>query len=105
MRAFERAFDALDRARERALFMAEQRAFDQTLGERGAIQLDERAFPPIALGVDGPGEQLLTGARFTFEQHGGASRGGCRDGLENPADRRAVANDLALVAVFHDLLA
>src|SRR5205085_3100424 len=42
MRPLERPLDALDRAGERALLVAEQRALDQPLGERGAIQLDER---------------------------------------------------------------
>ena len=49
VRALERALDALDRAGERALLVAEQRALDEAFGQRRAIQLDERAVAPVAL--------------------------------------------------------
>src|SRR5215207_9923320 len=39
VRALERALHTLDRARERALLVAEQRALDEPLGQRGAVEL------------------------------------------------------------------
>ena len=86
VRALERAFDALDRAGERALLVAEEGALDQTFGEGGAVQLDERAVATVARVVDGAREQLLAGARFALEQDGGARRRGGRDGLEQATD-------------------
>src|SRR5690349_4964333 len=60
--ALKRAFDALDRTRERAFLVSEQRAFNETFGERGAVQLDERPVAALALRVDRAREQLLTGS-------------------------------------------
>ena len=103
MCALERTFDSLDRARERALLVAEQSALDETFRQRGAIQFDERPIASLALGVDRPREQLLTGPRLSFEQHGRTRRRGSGDCLEHATNRVAVADDLALVAELHDL--
>src|SRR5689334_2992503 len=80
-RDYEGDFDALDRAGERALLVAEQRALDESFGERGAIQLNERTVAPFALRVDDPREQLLTRSGFTLEKNGGAGRRGGGDSL------------------------
>ena len=50
-------------------------------------------------------EELLAGARFALEQHGRARRRGRRDRLQHAANRRAVADDLPLVAELHHLAA
>src|SRR5581483_2923615 len=71
VRALERALDALDGAGEGALLVAEQRALDESLGERGAIQLNERAVAALALRVNGAREELLTRARLPLEEHRG----------------------------------
>src|SRR6478735_1117801 len=42
VRPLEGAFYALDRSRERALFVSEECTLDQPFGQRGTIQLDER---------------------------------------------------------------
>src|SRR3954471_7029269 len=105
MRTLECALDAFDGARERALLVAEQRALDQSFGKRGAVQLDEWSVAPVALGVNRAREQLLAGAGFAFEQHRGARRRGGGDRLQHAADRRAIADDLPLVAILHHLFA
>src|SRR5205814_7453407 len=80
VRALERALDALDRSRERALLMPEQRALDETLRKRRAIQLDEWAIATVALHVNRPGEELFTGPRFALEQDSRSRRRRCRNG-------------------------
>jgi hypothetical protein len=85
VRALEGALDALDRPGERPLLVAEQRALDEPFGQRGAIQLDERAVAPVARVVDGACEQLLARPGFPFEEDGGTSRRGGRHGLHEPA--------------------
>src|SRR3546814_8167629 len=68
MREFDLAFGRLDRAGERALFMPEQLAFEQILGDRGAVDRDERAVAPRARLVQPAREQFLAGAARA-EQH------------------------------------
>jgi hypothetical protein len=62
VRALERTLDPPDGARERTLFVAEQRALNETFGQRGAVQLNEWPVPTLALYVNRSGEQLLTRA-------------------------------------------
>src|SRR5439155_10328168 len=46
-------------AREGAPFMAEQLAFEQSRGDRGAIHFYKRALPPPAQTMDGSGDEFL----------------------------------------------
>src|SRR5438309_4685845 len=99
VRAFEGAFDALDRSRERAFFVAKEGTLDEAFGQRRAIQLDERTVAALALRVNDAGEELLPGTGFSFQQDRCAGgRRGC-DGLEHPADDGTVTNDLALATI------
>ena len=61
------------RAGEGAVRVAEQLAFDQTLGDGRAVDRHERPVPPIAVRVDRLGERLLPGPGFTQEQDGNAA--------------------------------
>src|SRR5687767_2944234 len=57
------------RSREGASAVAEQRALRQRGGKRPAVHRDERAPPSFAVQrVDGPGHQLLAGARFPRDE-------------------------------------
>src|SRR4029079_8430737 len=98
VRPFERDFDALDRAGESALLVAEQRALDQTLRQSGAIQLNERTVAALALHVDRAREQFLTRAGFALEENGGARRRGGGDGLQHTSHGGALADHLSLRA-------
>ena len=51
--------------------MAEQLAFDERFGQGAAIDRHERLAGPRALVVDGAGDQLLAGAGFAQDEHGG----------------------------------
>ena len=57
-------------AGEGALLVAEQLAFQQGLGNGGAVDGQERPGGPAAVLVDGPGDQLLAGAALAQDQHG-----------------------------------
>src|SRR6185312_14896626 len=63
VRTLERALDSLERARECASFVTEQRALDEPLGQCSAIQLDERLLATLAQLVDGAREKLLPCSR------------------------------------------
>ena len=66
---FKLAHAAGRRIGKRALFVAEQLAFDQRLGEGGAVQRYKRAVPPSAVVMQGLGDQFLAGAALTGDQH------------------------------------
>src|SRR4029079_5301387 len=68
IRSLECALHPADRSRERTLLVTEQGALDEALGKRGAVQLNERTVPTLALHVDGTGEELLTRARLAFQE-------------------------------------
>ena len=59
---------ALGGAREGPALVPEELRLDQRLGERGAIQGDERAVPATALEVNGIGHQFLAGAAPAADQ-------------------------------------
>src|SRR5687768_18174896 len=60
---------ARDGARESALFVAEQLAFEQRVRESAAVDLDEGAVLPPALLVHGACDQLLAGAALASHQN------------------------------------
>ncbi len=62
------AFGGLDRASEGAFLMTEQLAFEQSLGDRGAVDRHERLVLAVAGVVQAAGEQFLAGAAGA-EQH------------------------------------
>ena len=51
-------------AGEGALLMTEQLGFDEVARNRGHVDGDEGALPPLAVIVQRPGDELLAGARF-----------------------------------------
>ena len=59
---------------ERALVVAEQLGLDQLLGDRGAVDLDERLARARAVPMDGARDQLLAGSRFPGDEHRGRRR-------------------------------
>ena len=70
----EAPFAPPDRAGERAALVAEELALEQRLGERGAVQLDERLLGARAVLVDGRGDELLAGAALAGDEHRRARR-------------------------------
>src|SRR5881397_4144984 len=83
-----------DRARERALLVAEELALDQLLAERRTVHLDQRLRAPRAPVVERVRDQLLAGTAPAADQHGHVGVGDLVDGLEEPAHGRALPDDL-----------
>ena len=69
-RQLEVAPARLGRPGERAPAVAEELGLEQLLGDRGAVDGDERLLPPRAREVERPGEELLADARLAVDQHG-----------------------------------
>ena len=83
-----------DRAGERAFFVAEQFAFEQRFGNRGAVDADVIRVAPLAQTVQRAGDEFLAGAAFAENQN---ARVGWRDGLDQFAQFahfRRFADDL-----------
>ncbi len=97
-RLLELADAARDRAGERALLVAEQLGFEQVLGDRGAIDRDERRARAVRFRVHEARQHLLAGAGLAGDQHRGIAR---RDLLREPDHlrHRVVAIDEVAVIV------
>ena len=82
-----------DRAGERAFFVAEQFAFEQRFGNRGAVDAGVIRLAPLAQMVQRAGDELLAGAALAENQN---ARIGLRDGLDQfsqfPHPRRFADN-------------
>src|SRR5262249_57893668 len=68
-----------DGAGERAPDVAEQLAFDQLLGNRGAIHFDELTRTPAALHVNAARDELLPRSILTVDEDASVGRRGHRD--------------------------
>ena len=68
-----------DRAGERAALVAEELALEQPLGERRAVQADERLVRARRRGVDRLGDELLAGAALAGDEHARAAGADLRD--------------------------
>ena len=77
--------------------VAEELRFDELLGDGGAVDLDERLAGPQAVGVDGPGDELLARAALAVDQDGGVGRRDLEDLLPEVLDERVVADDLVVL--------
>ena len=71
----ELADAARDGAGEGALFVAEQFALEQVLGDGGAVDRNEGAVDALRLGVKVLGHHFLAGAAFAGDQHRGIGGG------------------------------
>ena len=89
----------VSRAGERALFVAEQFALQKILGNRGAVDRQERLVGAAAVMVNGPRHQLLARPAFARNQHGRLRLGYLADKLEDLLHRLALADD-ALGMIF-----
>jgi hypothetical protein len=85
VRPLEDALLGLRGAGEAAAFVAEELALDQRLGDRTAVDRDERRGTPRAALVDRLRDDLLAGAALAFDQD---RRLGRRDPFDLLADRR-----------------
>src|SRR5690606_32920010 len=86
-------------AGEGALLVAEELAFEDGLGDGGAVDGDEGAVCARAIFVEGAGEELLAGAALAEEEHGGLARAGLADHVHGPAPGQGGADDGAAAAL------
>ena len=84
--------------------MPEQLAFDEPRRDRPAVHRDERPVPPAAQAVDAARNQLLAGARFTHDQHGGVGRRDLLDLVEHGREGGALAHQILESLLRLDLL-
>jgi hypothetical protein len=101
-RRFEEAAVILGRAGERAAAVAEELALEQGLGDRGAVDGEERLVGARRGAVDAARHELLAGAGLALDQHRDRRRRGALHQLEHLEHRAARADDLVEpVAVRH----
>ena len=105
VRQLEAALPPIGRAGEGALLVAEDFALEQRLGNRGAVDGDERKAGARAQLVDGLRDQLLAGARLAGDEHRRRGRRRLLDHLIDLAHLGAVADERAERAVLAQLAA
>jgi len=94
LRLLETADAALVRAGERALFVAEQFAFQQRRRERGTMHRDQRLFRARAELMNRLRHQFLARAAFARQQHRRARGRDLPDNFKNLLHRGRFANDV-----------
>ena len=77
--------------------MAEELGLDEVLGDRGAVDGEERALGAQGVLVDATGDEFLARAAFAGDEHGGVARGDLADGLQDFLHRFGTADDAFLV--------
>src|SRR5690606_21216864 len=81
------------RAGEGSALVPEQRALDEPFRQRGAVDRHEGARTTRALLVYRAGEELLAGARLSFEQHRRAGRRDRGEYVESGTKHVALADE------------
>ncbi len=81
-------------ARERAALVPEQLALEEGVLERAAVDDGQGGRRSRAIGVEGPGDQLLPRAALALDQDRGQRACGLVDQGEDALDPRALADDL-----------
>ena len=89
---------------ESPLDVAEKLGFEQVLGHRGAVDLDEGALGAPALGVDHLGQQVLAGAGGPLDDHGGIGAGNHPRQLEDPLHGRLPTDHVVQAVALADHL-
>ena len=91
---FDAAELLADGAGKRALFMAEELAFEEVFGDGGAVDADVISLAADTEAVEGAGDQFLAGAAFAEDQDGGVGGGDVLDEIAQLQDLGRFADDL-----------
>src|SRR6266481_2815155 len=102
LRGFKASCPVFDRASEGAFDMPEEFAFEKLLGNRSAIDPDQRLVFALAAAVDFARDQFLACASFAQDEHGGFGGRDEIDLADNLAQGSALADQLAKRARFDD---
>jgi hypothetical protein len=92
--AGEQSLFVLHRAGKRALHVPEQLGLEQALGERAAVEREERLVAARRDVVDIAGDDFFPGARFPFDQHGAVGRGDLLRQLQDLGEGARLAQGL-----------
>ena len=95
IRQLEAAIPLVGRAGEGAFFVAEEFAFDERLGNGGAIDLDERLVGTLAVEENLVGHKLFARSIFTADHDRGIRPADTVDEIFQAGDGGAASNDLA----------
>ena len=95
IRLFEPSVTPCVGARKRAALVAEELRRQQRLGNGSAVDLDKRFRPSPRPLVHAAGEQLLAGAGFAGDEHGGIGGGDLLDRFERAPQRQRRPDDVA----------
>src|SRR6185437_2465161 len=76
---FEETLLGAHGARKRSLLVPEQLAFQKRLGQRGAVDDDQRLIDPATCAVQRPSNQFLAGTAFALDQDRLVGRPGALD--------------------------
>src|SRR5262245_10660159 len=82
------------RSGERALLVSEELGLEEVLGQRGTVHRDERLACAPAVGVDGPGDELLAGAGLAEDEDVGLGAGRLLHQLEDLSHRRTAPDNV-----------
>ena len=85
--------------------MTEKLGFEQGLGNRRAVHLDQRHVALRAAMMNGPGDQLLAGSGLTGDQHRALRFGNALGAMDDVFHWTAAADDAVVVEVFIALAA
>src|SRR5262249_10126618 len=94
VRRLGEALARADRARERALLVAEELALEERLLQRAAVEDDERRLGAAAPGVDGARDQLLARAALALDHDARVGGRHLADELAHAFERRRLADEL-----------
>ena len=83
--------------------MAEQLAFEEVFRDGGAVDGHEGLLVATAVVVDGAGDDLLAGAAFPRDEHGGVGVGDLPDELEHGLHGIGAADDAEVVVLLLEL--
>jgi hypothetical protein len=101
---FEEALACLYGAGERATHVSKELAFEKRLGERRAVDRDERPLGAQGVGVDGPCDQFLAGAALAGDENRCVGGRDTNDASEDVANLRGLPDDVAEVVALSKIL-
>src|SRR5258708_7481968 len=104
LRHLEEALLVVLRAGERPLLVAKQLRLDQILGNRRAVDLDERPLRPLAVVMDGVGDELFPGPVLALDEDVRVAAGHALYQLEHFVHLLALADDVPEAELPFDLL-
>ena len=90
----EQADLVLERPGERALFVAEEFAFEQVLGQRGTVHRDERRALALAVEMQCAGDEFLARAALALDEDRAVGVGDLVDEVVDLLHRAAGADDV-----------